>query len=145
MLMAGAALIQDFQPEFLGVVLADGVGGVAINTDGQLFLGMIDRWAVDGAGKFIGDTEMTIAAGVNDVVPVDAGFGIAGRQDRVGRVAAGAGGRYDQARFFKPLAMDAHIVMIGYSLLVILVAQGRFFPFLMATGAQFRDVAGKTG
>ena len=72
MFVAGTALFENERTEGSQINTTDSMGGMAIDTDRQLFLGIVDQLAVDGSLELFGDTEVTFGTGLDDIVSVDA-------------------------------------------------------------------------
>lgn len=143
MLMAGAAFLKDHHAEGGQIDSPDGVRGVAVDADRQLLIGLGDRAAVNGLLEGLGDTEVTLGTGVDDIFPVDCGSGIAGRQHAVGGMATGAGRRDHEAGLGESLAVDAHLVVLDNFMLRAGITQRRLLSLPVTTGTKVRDIAGK--
>src|ERR1039457_687997 len=143
LLVAASALVHNVQTEIGEIGALDAVGRMAIGANGQLLAGFVHVRAVDAGGEHLVDAAVAFRACLGDIVAVHAGARVAGGQFAMRRVAVGTIRGHSQAALQKAFAVNAFLVVLHDLILLAGVPQRRFFPRLMALGAQRRHVAGE--
>ena len=86
------------------------------------------------------DLAVTLLAGLDDVVAVDAGFGVVGVTNVMRRVAVGTDGGDDEALFVETLTVDRFGIMAQDAVLRDVVLPSNLCAFFVAATAHERDI-----